>query len=120
MCETEETMYSRIGNVTRQPNSPKVEEAFYDANSPQPSQLTQTTMQLLYDILHPISDAHPNQGLELVREDGQKVDDWSLPESGRLGGGNKVHSADQEDTLDRPGKGREVEGASVVFFPAAN
>jgi hypothetical protein len=116
--EMQEMLYLRIGNVASQSDSPKVEETLHNANSLQPSQLTQTTMQLPHDILQPVPDAHPNQGLKLVRKDGQKVDDRSLPESGRLGSRDKVHSADQEDTLDRPRKGREVERAGVVFFPA--
>jgi hypothetical protein len=119
VTEVKETLYSRIGDVTRQSDSPEVEETLHDADPLQPSQLTQTTMQLPHDILHPMSDAHSDQGLELVREDGQEVDDRSLPESGRLGSRDKVHSADQEDTLDRSRKGREVERAGVVFFPTA-
>jgi hypothetical protein len=58
VTEVKETLYSRIGDVTRQSDSPEVEETLHDADTPQPSQLAQTSMQLLYDILHPMSDAH--------------------------------------------------------------
>lgn len=57
---------------------------------------------------------------ELAQPTRDERDDGSIPELGSRGmkGRDEVDDTNQEDTFHGPGKGREVQGASVVFFPS--
>lgn len=114
-------LHSRIGDVPGQTESSKVEERLDDTQRPQPRPLHQSRMNQPGKMFHLTTRRHRarEDGIHLDGCFGQEIYQGDLPDRGGLVGRHKVHDADQEDSFDGAGEGREIERARVVLFPAA-